>query len=248
MLLEQDTRNITPNNIAFGIIPVNQIQQAHRPLRQRQALSVVVSTPFNVCGDICAPNIYNKTHVDYITVMMRATLTSSTSLRALKINASGAGTAAHIYSDGTVNALNMNGGPISAQFITVVANSSFTTTCLSDANAKTVSDHIYSPMQLPLKANTMKVSELTNTTFTGFKHIGISLGADVAMNTTIINGLTNLTASGTIRNDIATTNTLTTSGGGITKTSHLVLCRGLNNSICMDAHPHGVLFYNDVFR
>ena len=55
-----------------------------------------------------------------------------------------------------------------------------------------------------------------------------------------------LTASGTIASDIATTNTLLTSGVGINIKSDLVLFRGLDKSIYMDAHPGGMLFYDDV--
>ena len=66
---------------------------------------------------------------------------------------------------------------------------------------------------------------------------GISVGADVAMNSKQINGSAHLMASGTIASDTAPTNALMTSGVGITTNSDLVLPRGLNNSLDMDAHP-----------
>ena len=50
----------------------------------------------------------------------------------------------------------------------------------------------------------------------------------------------------TIEREMTTTNTLTTSGAGTAIKTDLVLFRGLNNSIYMDAHPGGVLFYDDV--
>ena len=62
-------------------------------------------------------------------------------------------------------------------------------------------------MQLSAKTHAMKLVSLTNTTSIGFNSAGISLGADVAMNNKRINGLTNLTTSGTLASDIATTNT-----------------------------------------
>ena len=82
-----------------------------------------------------------------------------------------------------------------------------------------------------------------------FSSTGISLGAYVAMDSNSINGLANLTAPGTIPSETASTNTLTTSGDGTTIKSEIVLYRGLDNSINMDAHPSGVLclagFYTD---
>ena len=65
------------------------------------------------------------------------------------------------------------------------------------------------------------------------------------MNNTCINGVTNLTASGTVASDIASTNTLKISGAGITTKTDLVLFRGLSNPIYLGAHSSGVLFYSD---
>ena len=67
------------------------------------------------------------------------------------------------------------------------------------------------------------------------------------MNYNSISGLTPITASGTIKSDTANTNTLTTSGGALHIKSDLVLFKGLDNTIYMDAHPGGVLFYTDVY-
>jgi hypothetical protein len=102
-------------------------------------------------------------------------------------------------------------------------------------------------MQRALNAKTMKILKLTNATIIGVNITGISQGADVAVHDKSINGLANLTASGTIAKKITTPNTLRTSGAGINITSDRALFRGLDNSIYMDAHPRGVLFYVDVY-
>ena len=56
--------------------------------------------------------------------MQQSTVTPSTSFSALNMHASRAVTAASVYSDGTVNALNMNAGPLSAPSLTGVDNNS----------------------------------------------------------------------------------------------------------------------------
>ena len=48
---------------------------------------VVIYTAFSVGGEFYAPNIYNKTQVDYIASTKQATITSSTSFDAFNINA-----------------------------------------------------------------------------------------------------------------------------------------------------------------
>ena len=48
---------------------------------------VVLYTALSVGGDFYAPNIYNKTQVDYIASTNQATITSSTSFNALNIDA-----------------------------------------------------------------------------------------------------------------------------------------------------------------
>ena len=88
---------------------------------------------------------------------------------------------------------------------------------------------------------------MSNTSVISFNSTGITLAADVAMNYNSISGLTNLTASGTITSDTAITNTLTTSGVALNIKSDLVLFKGLDNTIYVDAHPGGVLFYTDVY-
>ena len=93
----------------------------------------------------------------------------------------------------------------------------------------------------------MNILMLTDATIIGLNRTGIPLGADVAMHSNIITGLHALTASGTIANNITTTNTLRTSGVAITIMIDLVLFRGLDSSIYMDAHPGGMLFNDEVY-
>ena len=52
-------------------------------------------------GDFFAPNIYNRTQVDYIASTKQATITSTTSFNANNINASGSITAANYLTSGT---------------------------------------------------------------------------------------------------------------------------------------------------
>ena len=56
---------------------------------------VVIYTALSVGGDFHAPNIDNKTQVDYIASTKQATITSSTSLNALNIHALGTVTASY---------------------------------------------------------------------------------------------------------------------------------------------------------
>ena len=76
---------------------------------------------------------------------------------------------------------------------------------------------------------------------------GISPGAYGAMHSKSSNGLTKFTASGTITIGIAATNSLTACGVGLTIKSNLVMFRGLNHSLDMDAHSGGEVFYSDVY-
>ena len=78
---------------------------------------------------------------------------------------------------------------------------------------------------------------MTITPIISFNSTWTTLGANVALNNISISGLTNLTAYGTITSDIATTNTLTTSGVALNIKNDLVLFRGLNGLIYWDAHP-----------
>ena len=84
-------------------------------------------------------------------------------------------------------------------------------------------------------------------TDTDLQHLYLSISDNLESNRFLYQHLTVInTASGTIASDTATTNALTTSGVGITSKSDIVLFRGLNNSIYMDAHPGRRLCYSDV--
>ena len=76
---------------------------------------------------------------------------------------------------------------------------------------------------------------------------GYHFPAYVALNSKTINGSAKFTASGTIASDTMTANTLTTSGVGLTIKSDLVLCRGLNNLIYIDAQSGEMMLYFDVY-
>ena len=71
-------------------------------------------------GDVYAPNIYNKTQVDYIASRKQAIVTSATSCNPLNIYASGAITVVSINSDGTVVALNINIGVVNSSYLNVL--------------------------------------------------------------------------------------------------------------------------------
>ena len=88
---------------------------------------VVIYTALSVGRDFYAPNIYNKTQVDYIACTKQATITSSTPFNALKINALGTVTASYTNSTGTVIAQHINNGAINASYISVSSCGSFTT-------------------------------------------------------------------------------------------------------------------------
>ena len=88
--------------------------------------------------------------------------------------------------------------------------------------------------------------KLTSAAIIGFNMSGIAFGANVAMRSKSIIGLANIRASGTLANNSTTTNTLTTAGAGINIKSDVVLFRGLDFLIYMDAQPGGALFYDAV--
>ena len=72
------------------------------------------------------------------------------------------------------------------------------------------------------------------------------------MNNNSINSITNLTASGTITSGTITsgtitTNNVTTSSALLNIKSDLVLFKGNDNSIYLDAHPGGVLCWTDFY-
>jgi hypothetical protein len=69
---------------------------------------------------------------------------------------------------------------------------------------------------------------MSNTSIISFNGTGVTLAANVAMHNNRTSGLTNLTASGTITSDTATTHTLTTSGAALSIKSDLVQFKGLD--------------------
>ena len=182
---------------------------------------IVLYTAVSVGGDFYAPNIYNMTRVDHIASMKQATISSSTSLNALNVNALGTVTASYINSIGTVAALNMNTGAINASSLSISSSGSsrgsITTPSLTVSGLLTEKGGIVaSAASLTWAATTINLTSMTNTPIISFNSTGITLAADVAMNYNSISGLTNLTASGTITSDTAITNTLTTSGVALT--------------------------------
>ena len=100
---------------------------------------------------------------------------------------------------------------------------------------------------LTLKATSINLTNMANATIISFNSTGITLAADLAMNYNSISGLTNLIASGPITSDTAITYTLTTSAADLNIKCDFVLFKGVDNTIYMDAHPGGVLFYTAVY-
>ena len=99
-------------------------------------------TGLSIGGDFYAPNIYNKTQVDYIASTKQATITSLTSLNALNTNASGTVTVSYINSTGTVVALNIITGVISASLLSISSSGSITTPSLIVSNDIAVNGYL----------------------------------------------------------------------------------------------------------
>ena len=83
-----------------------------------QTSGVVINRALSVGGDFIAPNLYNKTQVDYIASTRQPTITVLSSFNANNITAVRAIIVANNFTDGTVNVASINTGAINASSLT----------------------------------------------------------------------------------------------------------------------------------